>query len=191
MLSIARALMRQVDAREPPGPEGGRVSESRGDGQETGRADLAAELRSLEGLSVPALVARHRELFGRDPRSRNRESLVRRIAWRLQEQTMGGLSGAARRRLAELQAEIDLGAPAAPRRGPGRTVARPGAQAPGTVLVREWRGQTVEVRVREDGAFEHAGEVYRSLSAVARAVTGTRWNGKLFFGLVERKRGTR
>jgi len=150
--------------------------------------DLAAELGALEAISVHELVHRHIELFGLAPRSRNRESLLRRCAWRLQERALGGLSGAARRRLAELQAEIDLGVAHPPRRATGRVGAATRELAPSTVLCREWRGTTVEVRVREDGTFEHAGVVHRSLSAVARAVTGARWNGRLFFGLVERTR---
>lgn len=183
-------------AGEPPGQKGGDMTPDRDlDGHDapTGppRADLVAELRGLEVLSIPELVARHRELFGREPRSRHRESLLRRCAWEIQARALGGLSGAARHRLADLQAEIDLGVPAAPGRDTGRTGARPGSPAPGTVLARVWHGQTVEVRVLEDGTFEHGGEVHRSLSAVARAVTGARWNGRLFFGLVERKRGTR
>jgi len=150
--------------------------------------DLAAELRALEGLSVPALVARHRELYGREPRSRNRESLVRRIAWRLQEQAMGGLSGAARRRLAELTEEIDLGGAEKPRRATGRVGAAPRGLAPGSTLTREWRGSTIEVRVRADGTYEWDGQRFRSLSAATKAITSAKWNPSIFWGLAPRKR---
>ena len=154
--------------------------------------NIAQDIRELRELTLPALVARYRGLFGREPRVRHsKEWLWKRIAWRLQEQAYGGLSQAAKRRLEELIAEIHV--PLAEDR---RTVSgklQQAARSPttnlkvGTTLVREWRGRQVEVRVLENG-FEYERVVYKSLSAVAKAITGSHWNGKLFFGLTGRKR---
>ena len=145
-----------------------------------------AELREME---TPDLVAEYERLFGRPPRCRNREHLWRRCAWRIQEMKFGGLSRVAKARLEELISEIDL--PLTERQ---RTVAgvlkrppKPGDPSVGTILVREWRGKQIEVRVVE-GGFEFEGVVYKTLTAAAKAVTGTHWNGRLFFGLTERKR---
>jgi hypothetical protein len=104
--------------------------------------------------------------------------LFRRLAFKIQEQRMGGLSGTARKRLDELASTIELIPPAPAKNG----------LAPGTVITREWRGTTVRVVVMDDGRFDYAGVAYRSLSAIANAVTGSRWNGRAWFGLTERKR---
>ena len=81
--------------------------------------------------------------------------------------------------------EIDV---AAPQEQYDRRRSKPGGVAPGTVLVREWRGTTVRATALPDGGFECDGVTYRSLSAIAKVVTGSHWNGRLFFGLTERKR---
>lgn len=134
---------------------------------------ITDEIADLRALDAPALVARYTDLFGVSPRTKNRENLWRRCAWKLQEQRFGGLSGAARKKLDALIGEIHIAEPIAP--------------ATGTSIVREWRGQTIEVRV-VDNAFEWNGATYKSLTAVAFAVTGAKWNGRLFFNLTERKR---
>ena len=148
---------------------------------------ITEEIEELRGLEVPALVARYRELFGRDPRVKNRTWLWRRIAWKIQEIRFGGLSTVAKRRLEELIAELDL--PADERSVP-RASRRQGQSsrtiAVGTTLVRTWRGHDVCVQVVEQG-FEYEGQVFESLSAVAKAITGSHWNGRLFFGLTKRK----
>ena len=154
--------------------------------------DLTQQIAGLRQLTAPALVERYRGLFGKEPRVKHsKEWLWKRIAWKLQEEKYGGLSDVAKRRLEELIAEIDL-----PLGESRRTVtgtlkrsrpARPGDPALGTTLVREWRGKQIQVRVLENG-FEYEGVVHRSLSAVAKAITGSHWNGRLFFGLTGRKR---
>lgn len=148
---------------------------------------IAAEIETLRAAPVADLVARYAEVYGRPPRVKHREWLWKRIAWKIQERRYGGLSEVAKRRLKELIADIDL-----PLEDRSRTVTgalrRPAGQtapALGTVIVREWRGQEIRVTVVTDG-FDWEGRVYRSLSAVARAVTGTKWNGRLFFGLSKR-----
>jgi len=152
---------------------------------------LAAEVAALRDLPLDALVERHVALFGRQPRTRHRDQLWRRVAWKLQEQRLGGLSKVARRRLDDLIAEIELPTADEPRvvTAKLRRDDEPRRPKAGTVLTREWRGREVRVAVVERG-FEHEGAVYRSLSAVARAITGSHWNGRLFFGLTPRRRST-
>jgi hypothetical protein len=106
--------------------------------------------------------------------------LWRRIAWQLQAERHGGLSDAAKAKLAALDAAIDLPVQV--------TAVLPKHAIPvGTVIRREWRNQQIEVVVTADG-FEWNGVPYTSISAVAKAITGVAWNGPVFFGLKERKR---
>lgn len=148
---------------------------------------LDAELAELRALAPSALAARFRSEFGREPRSKQRAWLLRRLAFRAQERRLGGLSAVARRRLEALIAEIEL-----PLDQHDRVVAQHLAQArrrgdplPGTTLTRVWRNRTLVVRVLDSG-FDLDGTVHKSLSAVAKVVTGTHWNGRLFFGLAGR-----
>lgn len=145
---------------------------------------LDAELAELRGLAPAALAARFRTEFGREPRSKQPSWLLRRLAFRAQERRLGGLSEVARRRLESLIAEIEL--PLEQRDGVvTQRLGRPrrrGDPPPGTTLTRVWRDRTLVVRVLDSG-FDFDGTVYKSLSSVAKAVTGTHWNGRLFFGL--------
>jgi hypothetical protein len=150
---------------------------------------IAAQIAELQRLAPTELAVRYQALFGKPPRNKNRAWLLRQVAFRIQEQLLGGLSDRAKTRLGELMATIDLpivGTP--PPRPRPKPAARTDASAPvvGTVLVREWRDQRIEVRVLDDG-FEWSGASYKSLSAVAKAVTGAAWNGRLFFGLTTRR----
>ncbi len=159
--------------------------------------DIQRRIRELEGLTVGQLRRRYADLCGEASRSSNRRHLIKRIAWRLQAQAEGGLSARARKRAAELVDECALrlsrpqaagqpaaGSPEAPAGPRAHDRRRP---APGTVLVRKYQGRVLQVTVLAQG-FQHAGATYRSLSAVARAITGSRWSGPLFFGLAPRKR---
>jgi Protein of unknown function (DUF2924) len=164
------------------------------------QASVTAQIQALRGMKVAELRIKWRELFGEDSRSSNRDFLWRRLAWRVQELAYGGLSERAKARLAELSKEVDLRflpprgwkdaleAATAPRhvveRGPVRD---PRLPKPGTVLSRPYRGHDIRVTVLDHG-FEWDGRPYRSLSAIAREVTGQRWNGMLFFGLTRRDR---
>lgn len=143
--------------------------------QRKGAAEaLAGDLATLPNLSLKALKARWWELYGSAPPSRlGRALMVRGIAYRLQEQDLGGLKPAIRRRLA--QAAEDIAA------GRSRPASPPTIKS-GTRLLREWQGVTHEVIVLED-CVQYRAKTWRSLSAVAREITGVRWSGPLFFGL--------
>ncbi len=150
---------------------------------------IAAEIERLRKCSLDALVNSYREHFGKEPRVKfSREWLWKRIAWRIQEKQFGGLSGAARRRLDGLISEIDLPVEEKKRAVTGALTRppKPGDPPVGTVLTREWHGQEITCTV-VDGGFEIDGVLHKSLTAAAKAVTGSHWNGKLFFGLTKRK----
>jgi hypothetical protein len=164
------------------------------------QASVTAQIQALRGMKVAELRVRWRELFGEDSRSCNRDFLWRRLAWRVQELAYGGLSERAKARLAELSKQVDLRF--LPPRGwrealEATMAARPAVASlpirdtrlpkPGTVLSRPYRGHDIRVTVLEK-SFEWQGRPYGSLSAIAREVTGQRWNGMLFFGLTKRTR---
>jgi Protein of unknown function (DUF2924) len=152
---------------------------------------VAAELSALERLSVAQLRGRCAELFGEATRASNRVWLVRRIAWRLQALAEGDLTARARQRAAELACDADLrllpprAAIASP--GPMSTPRRADPRIPcaGTLLTRRYKGAVLQIRVLERG-FAYDGRVFTSLSAVARAITGSHCNGLLFFRLTGR-----
>lgn len=154
-----------------------------------------AAIARLPTMTVAQLRDHYVTTFGEPTASRHKTWLVRRIAWRLQANDEGGLSERALQRAAELaqDAELRVTAPRAKRvDDPTRTkeIALPASRsedmAAGTVFRRVWRGQEMVVTVLPNG-FDWNGTVYRSLSAVARAITGTQWNGLVFFGLKTQK----
>jgi hypothetical protein len=154
-------------------------------------SEMAKELAGLERLPVGRLRERYAEVFGEPTNTFNRPWLVRRIAWRLQERAEGGLSDRAKRRAEELADDADLRMNP-PKPKPGVAVTRLAESepapldsrlpVPGTVLTRPYKGDMLQVRVLADG-FEYAGEKFGSLSAVAKAATGSHCNGFAFFGL--------
>lgn len=154
--------------------------------------NIGKEVAAMQCMTVPELRDKYAEVTGETTTSRHKQYLIRRIAWRLQANEEGGLSERARRRAAELAADSDVRLTPPSRKAvtaPERTrVARISftkddrLPMPGAAITREYKGQTVEVKVLPDG-FEYQGEVYRTLSAVAKAITGTHWNGYHFFKL--------
>jgi len=155
--------------------------------------DIDKVVKELRRMTVTRLRGRYAEVFGEATRSGNKQHLVKRIAWRLQAMHEGDLSERARRRAHELANDADLRIrpPATPvdagdNGGTATSAFRVEADdrlpMVGTLLKRRYKGQTVQVRVLEQG-FEFDGEVYRSLSAVARKITGSHWNGYHFFDL--------
>ncbi|MEQ8771061.1 MAG: DUF2924 domain-containing protein [Phycisphaerales bacterium] len=159
------------------------------------------QLASLESMPVGELRARYEEVFGEAARSNNRRWLQRRVAWRLQVLAAGELAertiARVRAKAADLARDADLRVRPPTtlnaEDGPERVVVTTMSPAwdgrlppPGSVLVRTFKGEEHRVTVRVNG-FEHRGEIYRSLSAVAFAITGSHWNGFHFFGLGKRK----
>ena len=140
------------------------------------KESVLAQLAALKGAPAPLLKARWRELFDSEPPAYNRRFLESRLAYRIQELAYGGLS---RETVARLQAMAKQYAGQKLEERKARPVSRPVA---GTKLIREWEGVEHCVTVRRDD-FEYLGTPYKSLSSVARAITGTRWNGWIFFGL--------
>jgi hypothetical protein len=148
---------------------------------------VVKQIADLERASMTDLQRRWQQLIGTEPPRYNREFLVRRLAHRLQELAHGGLSQAARAKMDGLLDETgydEIGAERADRR-PAQ-----GRELPvlGTRLIREWNGERHEVTVVQ-GGFEYQGRRYRSLSAIATAITGTHWNGPAFFGLRSKRNG--
>ena len=137
---------------------------------------IPARLAALKTMPMPDLKAEWRTLFETEPPPFNRRALENRLAYRIQELAYGGLKPETRKRL-EALGDIYDSDDVTTRRI--RHDARPVA---GTRLVREYRGTEHTVTVLADG-FEWQGRPYRSLSAIARAITGTRWNGLVFFGI--------
>ncbi len=157
---------------------------------------IGREIAALRRMTPKELRGRYAEVFGEPTRSGNREFLIKRTAWRLQSQAEGGLSERARRRAEQLARDADLRL--TPPKGPSMagndrrvTGTMPSAldgrlPPPGTVITRDYKGQTLRVTVQEDG-FEYDGDVYRSISAVAKAITGSHLSGIAFFNFRRRK----
>ncbi len=156
--------------------------------------NIGKEVWAMQRMTVTQLRERYEEVFGQACRSNHKQWLVKRIAWRRQANEEGDLSERARRRAAELANDADLRMKAPPQKTPpppsrGRrvqaSIARPHDSRipmPGTVLTREYKSETIQVTVLPNG-FDYEGEVYRSLSAVAKAITGSHTSGFLFFHL--------
>ena len=143
---------------------------------------ILARLTALKTTPTPKLKEQWRQLFESEPPAFNRRYLESRLAYRIQELAYGGLKPEAVRRLEKLGEELDGGSKA---KRQTRADTRPIA---GTRLIREYQGVEHCVTVRDDD-FEYQGRPYKSLSAIARAITGTPWSGPVFFGLKGGKRG--
>ena len=161
------------------------------------KQSVSQQLAALSGMGVAQLRTKYLEVFGEPSRSGNKAYLFKKLAWRIQCLAEGGLSERAKRRAEELARDADVRTtvprpPKEPVGAAARTVvlAAPGGDGrhrlpiPGTVLTRTYRGKHVAVTILTDG-FEFEGQTYRSLSAIAKAVTGSHWNGYLFFGLTK------
>jgi hypothetical protein len=142
------------------------------------RDSVLARLTALKTASTPVLKQQWREMFGAEPPPYNRRFLESRLAYRVQEIAFGGLKPETVARLEALGEQFSGGKVTVRRTRGDRPLA-------GTRLVREYQGTAHTVTVQADG-FEYQGRPYKSLSAIARHITGTRWNGLLFFGLRSR-----
>lgn len=144
---------------------------------------MLRQLAELERLSAAELADRWRALIGTEPRRNNRRFLIKKLAYRIQELAYGGLTAQDRdrmERLLDAEGYDDQGFAVTKKRR--RKTSKDGKFLPGTLLRRDWGGERHEVRVLERG-FEYRGLPYRSLSAIARQITGTSWSGPAFFGL--------
>jgi len=148
--------------------------------RECDEAALEAEIGRLPDLSHEELRERWKLLFGCPaPKSLRRKFMARAVAYQMQVAAYGGLSAATRRRLREIAMAV--------RNGDHNGVLGGVQIKPGTQLIRQWQDTTHTVTVLDEG-FALDGRTYKSLSAVAKAITGTNWNGYAFFGI---KRGAR
>jgi Protein of unknown function (DUF2924) len=136
---------------------------------------LEAEIRRLPDLSLAELRDRWKTLFGNPaPLSLRRKFLARAVAYQMQVKAYGGLSNSTKRRLREIAEAVRRGSPDAA--GVVRQI------RPGTQMIRQWRDKT-HIVISIAGGFEWNGQTYKSLSAVAKDITGTNWNGYAFFGI--------
>lgn len=160
---------------------------------------IEREIEQLEHMTTTELAERYAELHGQPTRTRHRAYLIRKIAWRIQANAEGGLSERACRRAAELADDADVrvmpprvrnttpmgtGAPTAQRVATVRQDTDPRLPPPGTAITRKYKGRIIRVMVLpEGGGFEWDGERYRTLTAVAKVISGTHVNGYRFFNL--------
>ena len=140
------------------------------------QADVLGRLAALKTTATPDLKQQWRDLFGKEPPPYNRRFLESRLGYRIQELAYGGLKPETLARLEKLGEQFDGGKVAVRRiRGDDRPPV-------GTRLIREYQGVEHVITVMRDG-YEYQGRPYQTLSTIARAITGTRWNGWVFFGL--------
>ncbi len=162
--------------------------------------NVKTEIAALTRMTVTELRKKHIEVFGERTRSGHKTYLVKRIAWRMQANDQGDLTTRARRRAEELANDAALRTHT-PHSKPYAEDHRDTMTAtvhfdhdtrvpmPGALLTREYKGREIVVRVLPRG-FEYEGEIYRTLSAAAKAITGAHWNGYHFFKLTNNN-GTR
>ena len=137
--------------------------------------EVSAKVRELPRLRTRQLKALWQELFPKPPRPKlRRELMIPILAYQIQENAYGGLKVSTRKRLQKLAEELD--------RNPKADLQPSPHIKSGTKLIRHWQGRRHEVLASDEG-FDYRGKRYRSLSEIAREITGTRWSGPLFFGL--------
>jgi hypothetical protein len=168
---------------------------------------IAAQIMELKTLTVRQLREKYLEVFGEPTKSGHKDYLFRKIAWKIQEKEYGGLSERAKRRALEIADESDLRT--RPPRGYGKMLEEqlargnlgsspadvqgemaldPRLPAIGAVLTKEYKGLSINVLVRGPRQFEWEGRLYNSLSAIAKEVTGTNYNGYAFFGCARKEK---
>ncbi len=154
------------------------------------KINVAKEVAALEAMTVAELRAKYAQVFGEETRVGNKAWLVKRIIWRLQALAEGDLSERARRRAAELAQDADLRlspprqkqitSASVSKNGKARTLINSHLPLPGTILTRWYKGKTLSIQVLRYG-FEYEGQIYKSLSAAAKVITGSHTSGYLFF----------
>lgn len=160
------------------------------------QVNVGKEIAAMEQMAVGQLRDRYAEVFGETTNARNKQWMIKKIIWRLQSMVEGDLSERARARAMEIATDADIRRrppkPPAPKPNAPQSPPIPVAAStdnrvpiPGSLITREYKGRLLEVLVLDEG-FEYAGEKFKSLSAVAKRITGSHCNGYLFFNL---KRG--
>jgi hypothetical protein len=156
--------------------------------------NIGKEVSAMQRMTFAELREKYEEVFNEACRSHHKQWIVRRVAWRMQANEEGDLSERARKRAAELANDADLRMKAPPQKKRnadqgGRKVEATMTRShdkripmPGTLLTREYKGELVQVTVLPNG-FDYEGQVYSSLSATAKAITGSHTSGFLFFRL--------
>ena len=146
---------------------------------------IIEQIQELRGMTVNQLRERYEEVFEESTTARNKDWLWKRIAWKIQELEYGGLSERAKRRAKEIADEQDIRV-RPPREYDDakkpRVKTKDILPAPGTILKREFKGAAIEVEVLEEG-FRYGDQIFKSLSAIAKEVSGTHRSGPAFFGL--------
>ncbi len=146
-----------------------------------------SEINALKNASAEELLRQYKELYGEDAASSHKLYLWRKVAYKLQEREHGCLSAKAKNRLKSLIEEYDPinnkalrpDNPVVSQTAPGKDKRIP---IPGTVITKDYKGSNYKVKVLEAG-FEYDGKIYKTLSAIAKEITGAHWNGYLFFNL--------
>ena len=186
-----------TDRYQKGGAEMGKKSRLRTD--RAVAAGITEKLAALEEMTVAQLRVKYLEVFGQPTRNRNRPYLKKRIAWRIQELAEGGLSDRALARIEELvphfperwQAVLQgKNVKLSANTSASSSSRDPRLPKPGTVIMRVHKGVEHKVTVLDDG-FEFNGERYQTLSKLAKLITGSQWNGFLFFGLQRRQKGVK
>ena len=145
-------------------------------------ARICEEVRAIAELELPQLRLGWRRRWGEPPKFRSRDMMARAMAYRVQAEAFGDLAAPLKRKAGEYAAKFAGDRSYAPDAGP--------TLKPGSSLIREWDGVRHEVAVTAEG-FTYLGKPYRSLSQVAQTITGTKWNGLVFFGLKRRAAKTK
>lgn len=130
--------------------------------------DLLRQIDELQRMDLEALKRRYREVVGEAPRTNSVPVLKTALAWRIQEKALGGFTEAENKRL---------------EKAAGAVKRKRTELLPGTRIVRTWHGKDYVAVARDGGAFEFDGRIFSSLTALATHITGSRWNGKAFFGI--------
>ena len=154
---------------------------------------IAAQIKILQGMTVCQLREKWLEIFSESTKQRHKMCIIKRLAWQIQADRFGGLSDEATTKIAELRGEFEHTPPSEWLNGGQtskevkltKTIRDPRLPKVGTAIARKYKGREVVVRVLENG-FEFEGRIYRSLSAIAREITGSNWNGYVFWGLAKR-----
>ncbi len=149
---------------------------------------VLAQVAGLKSLEHDELCRLWRTLYGKEPPAYNRTFIITRLAYRIQEIAHGGLSDETKSKMNDVLASSNTdGRKSASCKTP-RRIPKQDMPVYGTKFVRDWNGRRYEV-IAVPGGFEYDGRLYRSLSAIADVITGTHWNGRLFFGCAKSKAG--